>query len=162
VVKKTVGEESRDSEPRESSHDQQGGDAAMTAESASDRQQQWVRIVRRSFGVPDLIPHAEARNALIGSLEDQLRENGWRSPTREIAEPMVDALMGLGAGEDVDDRLLPAADAAHRLLEKGTTVVDPQHLVFDMMSEYPPEVVAVAQQVLDRVGQYVREQPVGD
>jgi hypothetical protein len=70
--------------------------------------------------------------------------------------------MALATSGDVDDRLLPAGDAAYRLLYEGTTLVDPQHLVFDVMSEYPPEVVAVAQQALDRVGHYVREQPLVD
>jgi hypothetical protein len=145
----------------------------MTAESASDRQREWVFVVRRSFGIPDLITDEDARETLIGSLEDQLRDNRWQSPSRAIAEPMVDALIALGTSGDLDERLLRAApplsdvtsanrDAAYRLIEKGLTVVDPQHLVFAVMSEYPSEVVATAQQALDRVGHYVREQPLGD
>ncbi len=145
----------------------------MTAESASDRQQQWVLVVRRSFEIPDLVGNEDAREALIGHLLDQLQENGWQSPTRGTAEPIVDALMAFGATEEMDDQLLPAGlglsaptfttqDAAYRLLDKALAVVDPEHLVFDVMSELPPEVVAVTQQVLDRVFQYVREQPFGD
>jgi hypothetical protein len=134
----------------------------MTADAASDRQQQWTLVVRRSFGIPDLVAAEDARTSLIMSLEEQLRENGWQGATHGVAEPMVDALMGLAASGDVDEHLLPAEDAAYRLLNEGTTVVDPQRLVFDVTSDYPPEVVAVARQVLDRVGRYVRQQPSGD
>ena len=144
----------------------------MTAESASDRQQQWVLVVRRSFEIPDLVGNEDAREALIGHLLEQLQENGWQSPTRGTAAPIVDALMAFGASEEIDDQLLPVGlglsaptfttqDVAYRLLDRAMTVVDPEHLVFDVMSELPPEVVAVTQQVLDRVFQYVREQPFG-
>ena len=134
----------------------------MTAESASDRQQQWALVVRRSFGIPDPVSNEDAREALIGSLRDQLHENGWQSPTRGTAEPIVDALIAFGTSGDLDDRLLPPGDAAYRLIDKGLSAVDPEHLVFDMMFEYPPEVVAAIQQLLDRVSQYVREQSLGD
>ncbi len=134
----------------------------MTTESDSRRQEQWVLCVRRSFGIPDLAADEEAREALIENLEDQLRGNGCRSSAHGIAEPMVDALLALWASEHLDERLVPASDAAYRLLDRGTSAVDPEHLVFDVMSEYPPEVVAVAQRVLDQVGDYAREQPFGD
>jgi hypothetical protein len=120
-----------------------------------------VLVVRRSFGIPDLVANEDAREVLVGSFEEQLRQNGWQSPSRVIAEPMVDALMALEPNGGLDDRLLPVDDAAFRLLDRGTTVVDSQHLVLDVTSEYPPEIVAVAQHVLDRVGHYVREQPFG-
>src|SRR5580704_15689892 len=116
----------------------------MTAESASDRQQQWVLVVRRSFEISDDVSSENARKALIRHLQDQLEENGWHRPTRGIAEPLTDALLALGASGDLDDQLLPAGlgdsaptfttrNAAYRLLDKGLTVVDPEHLVFDSM-----------------------------
>jgi hypothetical protein len=83
----------------------------------------------------------------------------------DVCEPILDALMGLGAIGDLDDRLLsaePRRAAAYQLLDTGLSKVDPQHLVFDASFEYPPEVVALAQQVLDRVGRYLREQPFDD
>lgn len=142
----------------------------MTAESASYRQHQWALVLRRSFGIPDLVDDDGARQALIASFQNQLQETGWQGPTRAIAEPLVTALMALEASGDLDDRLLPAGlgasgdapitpDAASRLIDRGMTVVDPEHLVFDVMGNYPTEVVVVAQQVLDRVCQHVREQP---
>ena len=129
--------------------------------------------MRRSYGISDRVADKDAREALIECFEDQLHENGWQSVTRGIAEPIVDALMALGANGELDDHLLPAElglssatfttrDAAYRLLDKGMTVVDPEHLVFGVMFEYPTEVFAAAQQVLDRIGQYAREQPFGD
>jgi hypothetical protein len=131
------------------------------------RQQEWELVVRRSFGVPDLVSHKDAREALIRCVEDELRENGWQIPARATAEAIVDALMKLGTVGDPDDTLLSGAtldtrEAAYRLIDKGLTLVDPEHLVFDVMSEYPTEVVAVAQNAMDRIFQYVREQPVGD
>ena len=90
----------------------------MTAESASNRQQQWALVVRRSFGISDRVADEEAREALIGSLEDQLRENGWQSPTRGIAEPMVDALMALGANGHLRRPPAPRWNAAYRLLAR--------------------------------------------
>ncbi len=134
----------------------------MTTESASRRQEQWVLCVRRSFGISDLAADEEAREALIENLEGQLRGNGWRSSNHGVAEPMVDALLALWASEHLDERLVPRSDAAYRLLDRGTSVVDPEHLVFDVTSEYPPEVVAVAQRVVDQVGDYAREQPLRD
>ena len=70
--------------------------------------------------------------------------------------------MALGPVEDLDDPTFSTRETAYRLLEMGMTVVDPERLVFDAGFEYPPEVVAAAQQVLDRVGRYLREQQFGD
>jgi hypothetical protein len=126
----------------------------VTAESASDRERQWALAVRRSFGIPDFVSNEDAREALIVNLEDLLQESGWRSAKRGICEPMVDALLALEARADLGVR-----EGASRLIGKGITVVDPERLVFDARFEYPPEVVAVAQQALDRVDHYVRERP---
>lgn len=100
----------------------------MTTEAASDRERQWVLVVRRSFGIPDLLGNEDARGALIGSLEAQLRENGWQRSIRAIAEPIADALMASGTSGDLDDVLLPVGrglaaetvdtcDAAYRLID---------------------------------------------
>lgn len=140
----------------------------MPVESASSRQQEWTLVVRRSFGIPDAVEHEEARRALVSCIEDQLQEKGWHSATRAIAEPMMDALIVLGANGELEAWLLsadgpvlpervPSRDAAHRLLDKGTAVVDPEGLVFDVTGEYPPEVIAVAEQALHRVSRYLRE-----
>jgi hypothetical protein len=141
---------------------QLGGDLSMTAESPSDRQQEWALIVRRSFGIPDLVSNKDAREALIGSLQEQLQENGWQSLTRGTAEPIVDALMSLAESGDPDDRLLRPRATANRLIDKGLSVIDPEHLVFDMMFEYPPEVVTAVEQMLVRVSQHARGHPFGD
>src|SRR5580692_11538923 len=121
----------------------------MSARPNSDRQQRWVLVVRRSFGIPDLVSNEDAREAIIGSLLEQLQENGYRSPTRGAAEPIVDAFIAFGVGGNLDDSLLPPGDAANQLIDKGLSEIDPEHLVFDMMFEYPPEVVAAVQQLLD-------------
>lgn len=145
----------------------------MTAESASDRQEQWVLVVRRSFGIPDLVGKEDARRALIQCCQEQLEDNGWQGPARAIAEPMMDSLLAFGANGEFDDPVFPSEqsvsaspfntrDAAHRLIDKGMTVVDPEHLVFDTISEYPPEVLAAAQRVLDRVSQYLGMEPFRD
>jgi hypothetical protein len=126
--------------------------------------------VRRAFGIPDTAGDEDARRALIGCLEVRLHENGWQVATRAIAEPMMDALLVLGANGDLDDYLcslemrestdaFTTRDGAHRLIDRGMMVVDPEHLAFDVRGEYPPEVVAAAQQVLERVAQFVREPP---
>ena len=70
----------------------------------------------------------------------------------------MDALIAFGVGGDLDDSLLPPGDAANRLIDEGLSEIDPEHLVFDMMFEYPPEVVEAIQQLLDRVSQYLRDQ----
>jgi hypothetical protein len=86
---------------------------------------------------------------------------------------MLEALIALGASGDLDDQMLPTElrvsadsvttrDAAHRLLDKGISVVDPEYLVYDTRSEYPPEIVAVAQHVLDLVFAYIRKTPFED
>jgi hypothetical protein len=136
----------------------------MTSESDSIRQQQWVLAVLRTFGIPDMMSNDDARRALVGSLEEQLQENGWLSATRAVADPMAEALLAFGATSDLDDLLsstdLPA-EAAHRLISNGMTVVDPEHLALDVRGEYPPEVVVVAQLILVRAMQCVREHPYG-
>jgi hypothetical protein len=137
----------------------------MDADSSSHRQQQWLLVVRRSFGISDLVSNEEARNALIENFQDGLHENGWPNPTRGMSEPLLDALLAMGSSGDLEDRLLAAEvprDAAYRLIDKGIAEVDPMHLVFDPRFEYPPEAVAAAQQVLDRIFQYVREHPFDD
>jgi hypothetical protein len=86
---------------------------------------------------------------------------------------MLDALIALGASGDLDDQMLPAElrvsaenvnarDAAHRVLDKGISVIDPEYLMYDTRDEYPPEIVAAAQQVLDLIFAYIREQPFDD
>jgi hypothetical protein len=145
----------------------------MTAESAEDRRQQWVLVVRRAFGVPDSAGNEDARRALIVCFEEQLQVNGWKSARRAIAEPMMDALLVLGAKGDLDDYLISVEmhgsagdyrtrDAAHRIIDRGISVVDPEHLTIDAMSEYPPEVVATVQQLFERVSEYAREPRFGD
>ncbi len=138
----------------------------MTTGPDSHRQPQRVLVVRRSFGIPDLVDNNDARRALVGCLEELLLQNGWQSGTRAIADVMVDALLALAASGDLDDYVLPdglstftTRNAALRLIDKGMTVVDPEHLVIDLTSGYPPEIVEVAEGVLDRVFQYAREQP---
>jgi hypothetical protein len=136
----------------------------MTTESDPIREQQWAVVVRRSFGIPDLMSHEDARRALVKSLEAELRENGRLSATRAVADPMADALLAFGASSDFDDQLLfadPPTEAVHRLVAEGLMVVDPEHLAFDVRGEYPPEVVAVAQIALVRVVQSAREQSNG-
>jgi hypothetical protein len=137
----------------------------MNAESGSHRQQQWLLVVRRSFGISDLVRNEEARHALIQSFQNDLQENGWQNPTRGMCEPLLDALLAMGASGDLADRLVAAEvpqDAAYRLIDTGIAEVDPMHLVFDKRFEYPPEAVAAAQQVLDRIFQYVRDHPFDD
>jgi hypothetical protein len=137
----------------------------MNAESGSHRQQQWLLVVRRSFGISDLVSNEEGRNALIENFQVDLRENGWQNPTRGMCEPLLDALLAMGASGDLADRLLAAEvprDAAYRLIDKGIAEVDPMHLVFDKRFEYPPEAVAATQQVLDRIMHYLREHPFDD
>jgi hypothetical protein len=145
----------------------------MTSDSPSDRHQQWMLVARRSYGIPESVGESDARRILVGHIERQLQESGWWSAPHAIAQPMLDALIALGANGELDDQVLPAElrvpaegvttrDAAHRLLDKGRSEVDPEYLVFDARSEYPPEVVAVAQQVLDLILEYLREQPLDD
>ncbi len=126
----------------------------MARETASAGEQ-WELVVRRSFGIADVVTARDAREVLIGHLEDQLHANGWQNPTRAVAEPILDAFMALGATGDLDDQ------TAYRLIEQGMTVVDPVHLVFDVRGEYPPEVVAAARQLVDRVGRYAGGLPPG-
>jgi hypothetical protein len=136
----------------------------MNGESDSFRQQQWHLVVRRSCGISDGIADEDARRTLIEIFQAELQENGWENPTRGMCEPLLDALMALGTSHDLDHALsagVGRADA-HRLIDKGIAEVDPLHLVFDMRFEYPPEAVAAAQQVLERVFQYALDNPFAD
>jgi hypothetical protein len=134
----------------------------MSSESASERQRQWELVVRRSFEISDLAARNEARQALIGCLENYLQSNGWQSALRGVSEPIVDSLMVLEVAGDLSDPTFTTRDRAHRLLARGVTVVDPERLVFDARFEYPPEVVAAVEEMLTRVERYAREQQFGD
>jgi hypothetical protein len=137
----------------------------MIGESDSSRQQQWHLVVRRSFGISDVVANEDARKTLIEVFQAELEQSGWQNPTRGMSEPLLDALLALGTRSDLDDRLLSAEmgrNDASGLIDKGLAEIDPLHLVYDMRFEYPPEVVAAAQQVLNRVFQYVRENPFVD
>lgn len=118
--------------------------------------------MRRSFGVSDLTARNEARETLIGLFEVELRVSGWDGAPRAVAQPLVDSLMVLEVIGDLGDPTFTTQDRARRLVGHGIGVVDPEHLVYDARFEYPPEVVAAAQQMLARIEQYVREHPVGD
>lgn len=138
----------------------------MSAE-AMNPQLQWDLLVRRSFGISDVVAHTDAREELIGCFQVRLHENGWDSASRGIAEPVVDALMQLDGHLRPDElphsaSVFASREVTYRLLESGMSVVDPEHLVFDSTLEYPAEIVAAAQQTLDRIGQYTREQALAD
>ena len=134
----------------------------MTSGSASDRQEQWEIVVRRSFEISDLVAKNEARETLIRFFEAELRVNGWHSAPRAVAQPVVDSLMVLEVIGDLSDPTFTTRDRARRLVGHGIGVVDPEHLVYDPSFEYPSEIVAAVQQMLARVEQYVHEQPFGD
>jgi hypothetical protein len=144
----------------------------MSDESDSDRQQQWVLSVRRSFGISDLVGDEDARKEIVRCFEERLRENGWQIATRAISDPLVDAMMVMGASGDLDDLFVaeqsvsaatsPTRDAAHRVIDRGLEVVDPEHLAFAVRSGHPPEIVTTAASVLYQVRQYMREHPYGD
>jgi hypothetical protein len=143
----------------------------MSATANWDREQ-WALVVRRSFEIPDPVSDSEAQDVLVARVEGVLRDNGWTSATRAVAEAVLEAVVVVGASGDLGDLMpaadasgsdagLPIRDAALRVLDTGTTIVDPEDLVFDGSGDYPPEIVASVQQVLDRVNHYVREQPLG-
>jgi hypothetical protein len=134
----------------------------MTSESASERQEQWERDVRRSFEISDLVADTEAREALIRFFEDELQVSGWNSAPRSVAQPLVDSLMAREVIGDPSDLTFTTRDRALRLVGHGIGVIDPEHLVYDARFEYPPEIVAAAQQMLARVEQYVRERQLSD
>jgi hypothetical protein len=138
------------------------GDQPVTPGSASDRPQQWEMAVRRSFGISDLDNNHDARETLIGCLEDELQMRGWESAPRAVAQPLVDSLMVLEVVGDLSDPTFTTRDRANRLVANGIGVIDPEHLVYDPRFEYPPEIVAAVQQMLARVEKYVHEQPLGD
>jgi hypothetical protein len=118
--------------------------------------------VRRSFGVSDLVAKNEARKTLIRYFEDELQLSGWHSAPRAVAQPLVDSLMVLEVIGDLSDTAFTTRDRARRVVGHGMGVIDPEHLAYDARFEYPPEIVAAAQQMLARVEQYVREQPFGE
>lgn len=143
----------------------------MTDASGADRRQQWVLVVRRSFGIADEVSHEDARGVLVEVIEAQLRASGWQRAPHAVAGPMVDVLMAFGANDCLDEKFLPVElpdsgdaparrDLAHRLVDEGMTRVDPEHLVFDARGEQAPEVVATAEVALGRVFEYVRAQPL--
>jgi hypothetical protein len=134
----------------------------MTSDSSSNRQDDWENVVRRSFGVSDVVAKDEARETLISLFQDALEVSGWQSAPRAVAQPLVDSLMVLEVIGDISDPAFTTPDGARRLVAHGIGVVDPEHLAYDARSEYPPEIVAAAQQMLARVELYVREQPLGD
>lgn len=134
----------------------------MTRGSASDPQGQWQIVVRRSFGISDLVANEDARETLVRCFEDELQVSGWQSAPRAVAQPLVDSLMLLEVVGSLSDPAFTTQDRAHRIVAHGIGVIDPEHLVYDARFEYPPEIVVAAQQMLARVEQYVREQPFDD
>lgn len=133
----------------------------MTTEPDEIRQQQWALVVWRSFGISDAMTHEEARKALVASIEEQLRENGWTSAPRAVADPMAAALLTFGARSEFDSRELStevSVDEANRLVDHGLMVIDPEQLAYDVRGEHPAEVVTVAQAALARVIEYAGQQ----
>lgn len=133
----------------------------MAQGSVSGGQEGWHMVVRRSFGIPDLASHEDAREALVRCFEDELEECGWQSAPRAVAQPLADSLMLREAVGNLDDPALTTLDRANRLIAHGIEVIDPEHLVYEGGFDYPPEIVVAAQEMLARVEQYVREQSSG-
>lgn len=145
----------------------------MDVEPGAGRHSEWAVAVGRSFGISESVSDTEGRKIVIKRIQGQLQENGWRGATRAIAEPMLDALIELGASGGLDAYLrrpeagvsaetVGTRDAAHRVLDRATAVVDPEHLVIEVPGEYPSEILLVAQQAVDRVVVHVREQQRGN
>jgi hypothetical protein len=131
----------------------------MVQGSETDRQEQWQIVVRRSFGIADLVAKKDARETLVSCFEDELQVSGWQSAPRAVAQPLVDSLMLLEVVGDLNDPAFTTLDGARRIIAHGLEVADPEHLVYDARFEYPDEIVVAARQMLARVEQYVREQP---
>ncbi len=134
----------------------------MSTEPDQQRQQQWELVVRRSFDISDVTAHQDARESLIGIFEGHLQANGWQLAPRGVAEPIVDSLLLLEVTGDSTDPTFDTRDGAHRLIAHGLSVIDPEHLMYDMRFDYPQEIVAAAQQMLARVQQYSKESSVGE
>ena len=131
----------------------------MTQGSGSGRQEQWQIVVRRSVGISDSVANEEARETLVRCFEDELQVSGWESAPRAVAQPLVDSLMLLEVVGSLSDPAFTTQDRARRVIAHGMGVIDPEHLAYDARFEYPPEIVAATRQMLDRVEQYVRDQP---
>jgi hypothetical protein len=134
-----------------------GGDRPVAPGSTSDRREQWVIVVRRSFGISDVVAHNDAREILIGLFENELQVTGWQSAPRAVAQPVVDSLLLVDVIGDLNDATSTTRDRANRVVENGIAVVDPEHLVLDTRMGYPPEIVAAAQQMLERVEKYFQQ-----
>lgn len=134
----------------------------MTQGSAPGRQADWQFVVRRSFGISDLATHEDARQALVKCFEDELQERGWQSAPRAVAQPLVDSLLLVEVVGNLDDPAFTTLDGANRLIAHGIGVIDPEHLVYEAGFDFPPEIVVAVQEMLARVEQYVRGQPLDD
>ena len=129
---------------------------------APDRQEQWQITVRRCFGISDLVANEDARETLVRYFENELQESGWQNAPRAVAQPLVDSLMLFEVVGDLSDPGFTTRVGAHRMVAHGIGVIDPEHLVYDVRFEYPPEIVVASQQMVARVEHYVREQPLDD
>ena len=134
----------------------------MSSDSASNRQQEWELVVRRSFEISDFVALDEARETLISCFERHLEANGWQGAPRAIAQPIVDSLMLLEVAGGLSDPTFATRDGAHRILAHGISVVDPERLVYDARFEYPPEIVATTQQMLVQIVRYARQERFSD
>jgi hypothetical protein len=131
---------------------------SVASGSPSDRQEQWVIVVRRSFGISDVVAHDDAREILIRLFENELQVIGWQSAPRAVAQPVVDSLLSVDVIGDLSDATFTTRDRANRLVGHGIALVDPEHLVLDTSMGYPVEIVAAAQQMLERVEKYLDQQ----
>ena len=134
-----------------------GGDRPMAPGSTS-RQEQWVIVVRRSFGISDVVADNDARETLIRFFEGELQVTGWQSAPRAVAQPLVDSLLLLDVIGDLNDSTFTTRDRANHVVANGIAVVDPEHLVLDTRFGYPPEIVAAVQQMLAWVEKYLGQQ----
>ena len=115
-------------------------------------------VVRRSFGISDVVADNDARETLIRFFEGELQVTGWQSAPRAVAQPLVDSLLLLDVIGDLNDSTFTTRDRANHVVANGIAVVDPEHLVLDTRFGYPPEIVAAVQQMLAWVEKYLGQQ----
>jgi hypothetical protein len=127
-------------------------------------EEQWERLVRRSFGIPDLVSGSMARTAIVGQIaEDFAGTTDPESGAIDAASMVLATVIDLGGKGMLDDCLVDQHFAG--ILQEAKYGQEPPYRIVSNMSrvgddaETADRLVRAVDATLQRISRYITDNP---
>jgi hypothetical protein len=141
-----------------------GAQLAMPRGSDQDRRADWLWLIRRSLGLPDIMTERAARTVIVGRIASTFDGGEATASGQGMAPDLLDAILDLGARGDLDDCLVNDESMIRDLRVADIGIEDVGSRVIsqaDVRGATPTmhRVGAAARAILTDVAAYVRDNP---